>query len=385
MSAIIATLAAGAVIAAAPPRRPAAKPTPAPAQAPKVPAPASSPEPAVVQPPAQPAVGLPATATGVVVDAQSGQPVVGVLVQQEGAVTSAFTQADGSFRVLLERGAAPRLAISAVGYEPASVAVGDGKDLRVRISAIAGFVPASPMLPASPVGQSAVDTVPLNSGLVFAYRLRQQAVSAGVGRYDGMVSNDYRIGVRFRLRPLIIDAEGSHHESPVDVAGLDRTSNPAFRPSTWQAGARVGLMTPIFHPDLEGALQAGYRWSNTVPNNGDVPFTGSDLDWEQTRHAVGPVATLAWRPGRGKLHAEASYGFYPLVRGTSEAPGRPFADQRLTDLRAVLGYEVVPGMRVGLGYQADHWMGDGNGDDVSKIYSLQLHYTPGGVPKGLEP
>ena len=34
---------------------------------------------------------------------------------------------------------------------------------------------------------------------------------------------------------------------------------------------------------------------------------------------------------------------------------------------------------------ADHWMGQGNGDDVSKIYSLQLHYTPGGVPKGLEP
>ncbi len=417
MSAIFATLAAGTIIAAAPPvgtigvpgcagappamaapgpaapliaaaprgagRRMPARPTPRPTPTPAaVPSPAPA-EPGVVQPAASPAAVLPSTVFGVVLDAVSGQPLAGVLVQQEGAVTSAFTQADGSFRLLLERGGAQRLTISAVGYEPMSVAVGDGKDLRVRIGAISGFVPTSPMLPTAVIGQAAIDTVPLNSSLIFAYRLRQQAVSAGAGRYEGLVSNDYRLGMRFRLRPVLIDAEGAHYESPIDVAGLDRASNPAFRPSTWQAGARLGLLTPVFHPDLELAAQGGYRWSNTVPNNADVPYTGSDLDWEQTRHAFGPVATLAWRPWRGRLHLEASYGYYPWVRGTSEAPGKPFADQLLTDLRGAVGVEIVPGMRLGLGYQAEHW--SGNGDDISRMLSLQVHYTPGGVPKGLEP
>jgi hypothetical protein len=360
MSAIIATLAAGLVAAASP------KPAAAPAAA-----------------PAAPSQALPATATGFVADAQTGQPLAGVLVQQEGAVTSAFTQADGSFRVLLERGGAPRLVVSAVGYEPLTVPVGDGQALRVRLAGISGFVPASPMLPASPVGQSAAETVPLNTGLIFAYRLRQQTLQSGAAKVDGLVSNDFRLGMRFRLRPALFEAEGAHFETPIDVAGLERSQNPAFRPSTWQAGARAGLLFPLFHPDLEVAGLLGYRWSNTVPNNADVPYTGSAIDWEQTRHAVGPVALVAWRPGRGRFHAEASYGYYPFVRTTAEAPGAPFADQRLSDLRAVLGFELVPGMRLGLGYQQEDWMGSGS--DASKMLSLQIHYTPGGVPKGLEP
>lgn len=376
MSVVIATLAAGLVIAAAP--KPAPRPRPTPTPAPVVPKPAQ----AAPQPSAPPAATLPATATGLVVDAISGQPLTGVLVQQDGAVTSAFTQQDGTFRLLLERNGAPRLTFSAIGYEPAAAPVGTGEALRVSLSAISGYVPASPMLPAAPVGQSALDTVPLDSGLVFAYRLRQQAVASGAARYEGNATNDYRLGLRFRLRPALFDVEGAHFETPIDVAGLDRVSNPAFRPSTWQAGARAGLLTPLFHPDLEVAGQLGYRWSNTVPNNADVPYTGSDIDWEQSRHAFGPVASLAWRPGRGRLHLEATYGYYPWVRTTAESPGKPFAEQVLTDLRGLVGYEVVPGMRVGLGYQADHW--SGTGEDISRMLSIQLHYTPGGVPKGLE-
>jgi len=31
----------------------------------------------------------------------------------------------------------------------------------------------------------------------------------------------------------------------------------------------------------------------------------------------------------------------------------------------------------------DHWQG--GGDDLARMWSLQLHYTPGGTPRGLEP
>ena len=54
----------------------------------------------------------------------------------------------------------------------------------------------------------------------------------------------------------------------------------------------------------------------------------------------------------------------------------------LSDLRGVVGYELVPGMRVGVGFQQENWWG--NGSEGARIYSAQLHYTPGGVPKGAE-
>ncbi|MEB3198332.1 MAG: carboxypeptidase-like regulatory domain-containing protein [Candidatus Sericytochromatia bacterium] len=335
--------------------------------------------------PARPAAGLPATVQGTVVDAASGAPLASVLVQQEGAVSSTFTQADGQFRLLLERAAGATLTVSAVGYEPLSVPVTAGATapLRLTMTAVSGFIPASPMLAADQLGQGPADLAPLNTGMIFAYRLRQQLLQAGGARAEGWANNDYRVGLRFRLRPLLIEAEGSHHETPVDVSGLDRVANPAFRPSTWQGALRLGLLTPLATPDLEVAALAGYRWSNTVPNNNDIPYTGSDLDWEQTRQAFGPVALLAWRPGRGRFHLETSYGWYPAVWAAAKAPGRPFGSAWLTDLRAVVGYEVVPGMRLGLGYQGDQW--GGGGEDSARLFSLQMHYTPGGAPKGFEP
>ncbi|MEB3285581.1 MAG: carboxypeptidase regulatory-like domain-containing protein [Candidatus Sericytochromatia bacterium] len=343
--------------------------------------------PAPVQMASPPLVGskTPAkTVRGHVCDAASGRPLAGALVQQEGGVGSVFSGADGGFTLLLETGAPAQLTLSAVGYEPATLALSGAahQPLEVKMVKLSGFVPTAPQLSLSPAVHAS-DTAPLNTGLIFAYRFRQQTSQAGNAKIQGLANNDYRIGMRFRLRPLLFEAEGAHYETPVDMAGFDRTANPAFRPSTWQAGARIGLLNSLFHPDLELAGMAGYRWSNTVPNNNDVPYTGSDIDWEQTRQAFGPVGTLAWRPGRGPLHFEGSYGWYPWVLATAKAPGRPFGSQSLWDARAVVGYEVVAGMRIGLGYQAEQW--SGQGDDLAQIYSLQMHYTPGGAPKGFEP
>lgn len=358
MSAFIAALLASQPLAAAPPTPVAAVTT----QAPRA-----------------------ATVQGVVRDAASGQIIVGALIQQEGAVASVFSQPDGTFRLLLDHQAGAQLTITAVGYEPVTVSLpADTKrPLEIKMVALSGFMPVTPTLPGADYGVSAADTAPLNTGLIFAYRLRQQTLEAGNARVQGFANNDYRIGLRFRLRPLIFEAEGSHHETPVDMTGFDRTANPAFRPSTWQAGARFGLLTSVLTPDLEVAGMAGYRWTNTVPNNNDVPYTGSDIDWEQTRQAFGPVGVVAWRPGRGPWHFEGSGGWYPWVLATAKAPGRPFGGQSLWDARAVVGYEVVTGMRLGLGYQAEQWSGPGR--EMAHVYSLQLHYTPGGAPKGFEP
>ncbi|MNT10401.1 hypothetical protein D3C72_1452310 [compost metagenome] len=167
----------------------------------------------------------------------------------------------------------------------------------------------------------------------------------------------------------------------MELSGLAREQNPAFSPSTWTFGARVGRIFAI-NPDLEAAGALGYRWQNTVPNNADIRYTGSAIDFEQSRHAAGAVGTLAWRPNRGPWHVEGSLGLYPLVFGSAKAPGAPFAANFLTDARATVGYEIVRGMRLGVGYQLEDWRGDGS--DSSHLFSLNVHYTPGGLPKGDE-
>jgi hypothetical protein len=336
---------------------------------------------ATVQAPAPQTAAIPTVANGVVVDAATGQPLAGMLVQQGGSVTSVFTKPDGTFRVLLDKTGQASLTVSGVGYEGRTMPVGDGRDLRFELSAVSGFLPSEPVAALQPIGSSPADLAPLNTGINFAYRLRRQAVETGGANYAGLANNDYRIALRYRLKPWLIEAEGAHWQTPVELAGLPREQNPAFSPSTWTAGARAGAIFP-FGTDLEAAAALGYRWQNTAPNNADIRFTGTDIDVEQTRHALGGVGTLAWRPGRGKWHAEGSLGLYPLVFGFAKAPGAPFAASFLTDARAVVGYEIIPGFRLGIGGQVEHWAGTGS--DSSQILSVQVHYTPGGLPRGNE-
>jgi hypothetical protein len=272
-----------------------------------------------------------------------------------------------------------------VGYENDSTAVGNGKDLQVTLKTVSGFLPAAPLAPLTSVGMSAAETAPLNSGLVFSYSMRNvnaQAPGANGSNATiaGWSNNDFRLGARVRWKPWIVEADGAHYEVPADVTGLRKEDNPAFKPSTWQAGARIGALWS-FTPDLEGAILGAYRWNNTVPNNNRVPYTGSDLDFEQTRHALGGMALAAWRPGRGKWHLEGSAGFYPLVYATADSPGSTIAASNLLEARAILGYELIPGLRLGVGGGLERW--SGTGQDQSVRLTVGVHYTPCCVNKRL--
>lgn len=316
-----------------------------------------------------------ATVTGVVRDAESGRAISGALVQQSGSVTSTFTGEDGRFRLLLDRRGAPSLQVTAVGYEAATVPV--GQDLAIALQPVRGFLPVAPIGPTTPLGSSALDKKPLNSGVIFGYRLRHQTATSGAASISGFANNDFKLGARFRWSPWLVEGEGMHWETPIDVTGLPREENPAFSPSAWAFGARAGRIFP-FGEHLEAAAMLGYRYQSVVPNNNDIPYTGSALDFEQTRHAFGPVGTVAWRPAAGPWHLEGSLGLYPLVVASARTPGTPYAGSFLTDLRGTLGYEIVPGMRAGLGYGFQDWRG--NGADSAHLFQVLIHYTPGGVP-----
>src|SRR3954466_6164648 len=96
----------------------------------------TKPSPAIVRPAPL------AVATGKVLDADSNEPLAGALVQQTGSVTSVFTQADGTYRLLLVRNGPTTLTVSMTGYEDQMAPT--GKDVVVRMREIAGFLPSSP-------------------------------------------------------------------------------------------------------------------------------------------------------------------------------------------------------------------------------------------------
>jgi hypothetical protein len=99
---------------------------------------------------------------------------------------------------------------------------------------------------------------------------------------------------------------------------------------------------------------------------------------------LGGVAAAAWKPGAGRVVLEGALGLYPLVFANSDdARVAPFAGSLGADARAAALYEVMPGLRAGLGYQFETWRGTGS--DTSSVFSVLLHYTPGGLPRGNEP
>lgn len=323
------------------------------------------------------------SAQGWVRDAVTGSPISGALVQQSGGVASGFSAQDGRFRVFLERQGPRKLTVSAVGYDDATLDAPSGSNLVVLLKPAAGFIPAAPPSTVGPVGASPAELAPLHSSLSFGYRLRLNEIQApglggGTASIGGLSNNDFRLAMRLRLRPFLIEGEGNHTEMPVELPGLRREENPAFTPSTWAAGLRGGMLFP-FHSDLEGSLLAAYRWTNVVPNNNDVRYTGSPIDFEQSRHAFGGQANLAWRPGRGRFHAETGLGLYPVLINNTDTNGSPFADKFLTEFRAIAGYEVVSGFRLGLSYHYDRFQG--SGFDAAHMFGLVATYTPGGVPR----
>jgi hypothetical protein len=276
-------------------------------------------------------------------------------------------------------GSDPRLAFTASGYERLTVPA--ARSLKVKLVPLDAVTPdRAPALKPEYDPNAPTQTPPaLASAVRFAYRARYETASAGNASIAGGGNNDYRIGLRYRWSPWLLAADGAHVQIPVEVAGVPRGQNPAMSPSTYEAGVRAAYVWPLRGP-WEAAAGLGYRYRNITPNNKDVPYTGSDLDFEQTRHALGLVGILGWRPATSPWSLELGAQAYPLAYAWAKDPGQPYAGQFGAEGYAGVAYEIVNGLRLGLDYRVEYWKG--SGQDVSHILGLQFQYTPSGMMKG---
>lgn len=305
---------------------------------------------------------------GQVLDARSGSPVPGALIQQVDGAATAIAGPDGRFRILLEATGAKAIAVSDPGHEREVLPVLAKGTVRVLLAPLAGFAPRREVEAVAPLGQI---FPPLRPGLEIDYRLRRTNVTAGASQLNGLANNDVRLGYRWRDGPWLVEGEGAHWQTPVNVPMIARAANPAFSPSSWQAGLMAGRSWALA-PDLEVAAAGTYRFQVTTPNNGDVPYTGGPLDFEQTRHAVGPTIMAAWQ--RGPLRLEGRAGWLPLAWAAADAPGQPFGGEGTVDARLAAYWRLMPGLSLGLGYGWETWRG--NGSEDAHILGLKLQYVP---------
>jgi hypothetical protein len=303
-------------------------------------------------------------ASGTVVDAQSGAPLSGIVVQQEGGLAVTLTGADGRFKLVLEPGAR-ELTLSGVGHARKTVTAAEA--MSIRLEPLTSYVVQA----APPATEPTEASHPLRGGLEFGYRLRRQALAVGSANVEGLANNDVRLGYRWRGGPWLLEGEGMHYQTPVNVPGLAREANPAFSPSTWQAGALAGAAWQPW-PGLEAGLGAGYRYNVTTPNNGGIPYTASALDFEQTRHAAGGAGLAAWELGPVRLEGRLAY--YPLVWASAKAPGSTFGGESLLDARLAGYYRLMPGLALGLTYGLERWQGSGS--ESGQLLGAVLHYAP---------
>lgn len=280
-------------------------------------------------------------------------------------IAATFTGMDGSFQLALTRDGSPRLVFSSPNYQPEEHSVEAGKALRIRLHPLESYLPPAPGVK-PPIPRAVLDT---NIG--FGYRLRKEEVLDQGSRIGALADNDFALSGRFRFDRWLFQAEGSHVQVPIDVAGLPADQNPAFTPSTFRAGMGASYVFP-HGSDLEWALGPAYRWENTKPYNDDVRYLGNRFDFEQTRHAFGLEGNLGWR--RGRWVVTGRVGGYPLVSARALAPGTPYANQFAT--RASLGFEieVIPDVHLGLAYRYEGW--HGNGSDDSSLLALEVFCAP---------
>jgi hypothetical protein len=337
--------------------------------------------PALAAPATGATVKMPVSAQGVVLDANTGRPMGGVFVQQEGGLASAFTAAEGAFSITLDATAQPQLNFQCNGYSPKTVQVGNGKGLKVALSPLTIVTPGQ--VSSAPI-QSSIESAniaPFDSRVAFGYRVRNETQSSDTSSVSGWANNDFQLGLRYRWDRYMLEGEGAHVQVPVDVTSLPRELNPAFTASTYEAAARMSFVMPLRN-GWDTALGLGYRYKNTVPNNHQVPYIGNGADFEQTRHALGAIATAGWNSRTSPWGLEGSLAAYPLIYASAKEPGTPFGNQFGLEASAGLSYEIVRGLRLGLDYKFEGW--HGNGDDTVHLLAARFFYTPVGLFKGNE-
>lgn len=298
--------------------------------------------------------------------APDGKPLAGVLVHQPGGVASALTDEQGRFFLRLDPAAQARLSFSAVGYLACEVPLPGAGSVTLQPVPVyrPGFKPLAPE--PEPAERPFFD-----SQLGLHYRVRYQSVTGRSHLVEGWASNDLAGFARLRAAPVVLGLEGFRFKAPLTLAPLAAQVSPQPTVENTQWAAWLGY--PLSLGGIEWLLQAGYVTSYWVPGNQGTPWTGTPLDFGQTRQG----AALALEAGHafGALDVSARVAYIPALATVLSGAPYSVGDLRSTEVVIGAGYEVLPGLRLGLNV-ARQWANGTDLDEWANVFGLSATYLP---------
>lgn len=297
--------------------------------------------------------------------APDGTAIAGALVQQQGGIAAATTDASGSFAITLDASGSGLFTITAVGYLAQQVTAASAS--QVVLIPVPVYRPAFAPLPPEPRPGPAH---PFDTGLSLQYRVRNLALTSQGRGVTGLADNEIYGEARYRPGDWVLALKGYHDKVPFSVAGLSSQPSPAPEVDRSQWLASAGYAVDL--GPLELVPQLAYS-SAYVQNTTGMPWTGTPLDFSQTWSGFGVGLDAGVILGSWEILGEGQW--VPSYATTASAAPYPVGPVAWSTLGATLGYDVMPGLRLDLSYQREQAVGTNlfEGDDV---YGLGLSYHP---------
>lgn len=320
---------------------------------------------ALVASAAAPAIAAPAEGTfsGKVMG-PDGKPLSSVFVQQQGAINSAISDDKGNFTLKLDPKGRQVLVFTAVGFVGQEVSAASAQSVTLRA------VPAyRPTFSGAPAQDVAVGNAVFDTQVGLGYGLRGQQVTTGARTVDGVAINGIVADARYRTGDVVLGLSGYRIKAPILLSPLTTqpTSVPSVDHSEWNLSAGYTLRAA----GVDFLPQLVYTNSFITPSY-TTPWTGTPMDFSQSRHAIALGLEAGKRfgdlelIGRGKL---------PVLRSTTSSAPYNLGDVRWGDVGLLVGYNVMPGLRLDL-TATQQWAGPANTYESTQIYGVGLSYHP---------
>lgn len=324
---------------------------------------------------------------GTVVDANNGIPLEGVYIRQTEALNATFSDRDGKFSLPLTQGFAQTVTFEVEGYETIAFPFQQQQDkLRINLQPLTQFsssLPSAHQDKSDPLAGSI-----FGSQFTAFYQMNYSIFNQSPTSITGLILNEF--GLTTDLRPFqdALTFRGRFFRSrmPVDLANFP--FQPAFYVNRLQAKIGAGQVNKISDP-LElywgGDMILDYRSpdNRNAQDKSPIPFTGSLLDYEQTRLGLGGSVGLGWNITK-RLSFFPEVSLYPLTFNFVNRDNSKINYSLAGDLGAKLRFEIASGIYAVAQYNTQLWyvFGD-NSVENNHFFHLGISLDPWAIAEQL--
>lgn len=315
--------------------------------------------------------------SGTIIDPHTKKPISNVYIKQFQSLNSAFSDKNGNYRLNLMRGYPAVLILQKEGFETTQIDVSFGRqNYVIKLSPIKTYNPVVP--PAHTPLTPPESTDVFGNQFTAFYQVHNGNHNFLNNSVNGFTINELGLNGHIQISNWLFKGDFFRNRFPIDVANFP--FQPAFFVNSMQAKISAGQnwrISPTFNLFLGGDI----LYHNSSPDNRNnqdslpVPYTGTLLDFEQHRAAVGASILAGWKLSESiTILPEAT--LYPVgVLGLNNSSLNAFNFMYGGEIGARLKWEFAPGMSLVGQYRKQIFAGLSFFDNADYI-NMGLSFDP---------